>query len=182
MNIKNGSSDKFKKLRELTEGNYKAFLYDCDGTLADNMDDHKETYVQVSAQKGVELDPGIVEELAGYPITAVVEEINKRYYFRMQDFYEITQRLKENKSCGLDFKAAFSEFNWIHNKGNSRELNEKVQFGRILGFFSLEDGILDTNKMSFEPSEIEVKWSCQSDYNKHHQREYYWIIRQGLGI
>jgi len=75
----NGSRDKFEKLRNLTEGDYKAFLYDCDGTLADNMDDHKETYVRVAAQKGVKIDPGIIDELAGYPIPAVVEEINKRY-------------------------------------------------------------------------------------------------------
>lgn len=60
-------------------GNFKAFLYDCDGTLADNMEAHKMTYVAVAARQGVELDPAIVDELAGLPIPAVVEEINKRY-------------------------------------------------------------------------------------------------------
>ncbi|SDZ93964.1 hypothetical protein SAMN05443550_101491 [Pedobacter hartonius] len=27
----------FSKLSQLSEGEYEAFLYDCDGTLADNM-------------------------------------------------------------------------------------------------------------------------------------------------
>jgi HAD superfamily hydrolase (TIGR01509 family) len=84
MTDRNGSSVKLEKLKKLTEGDYNAFLYDCDGTLADNMDDHKETYVQVAAQKGVNIDPGIIDELAGYPIPAVVEEINKRYGSNME--------------------------------------------------------------------------------------------------
>lgn len=79
MSLQNGSGDKLKTLNELTKGEYKAFLYDCDGTLADNMDDHKETYVKVAESGGVTIDPSIIDELAGYPIPKVVEEINKRY-------------------------------------------------------------------------------------------------------
>jgi HAD superfamily hydrolase (TIGR01509 family) len=80
MRTTNGQDDKYKTLMELSKGDYKAFLYDCDGTLADNMQDHKETYVRVAAEKGVKIDPAIVDELAGYPIPAVVAEINKRYH------------------------------------------------------------------------------------------------------
>ncbi|GGK72630.1 HAD family hydrolase [Rufibacter glacialis] len=68
-----------EKLRELSQGEFKAFLYDCDGTLADNMQAHKDTYVQVAQRGGVTLDPAIIDELAGFPIPAVVEEINRRY-------------------------------------------------------------------------------------------------------
>lgn len=73
------SEEKFKKLCELTKGDYRAFLYDCDGTLANNMEDHKETYVRVAAERGVKIDPQIVDELAGFPTAEVVKEINKRY-------------------------------------------------------------------------------------------------------
>ncbi|TXK47544.1 HAD-IA family hydrolase [Pontibacter qinzhouensis] len=66
-------------LLTLSSGGYKAFLYDCDGTLADNMQAHKDTYVQVAADDGVAIDPAIIDEFAGLPIPAVVEEINKRY-------------------------------------------------------------------------------------------------------
>lgn len=62
-----------------SEGNYVAFLYDCDGTLADNMQAHKDTYVQVAAREGVSIDASIIDEFAGLPIPEVVLEINKRY-------------------------------------------------------------------------------------------------------
>jgi HAD superfamily hydrolase (TIGR01509 family) len=79
MMVENADKEKFKKLSKLTEGDYQAFLYDCDGTLADNMQDHKETYVKVAADRGVKIDPAIVDELAGYPTAEVVAEINKRF-------------------------------------------------------------------------------------------------------
>lgn len=67
------------RLSKLTEGDYEAFLYDCDGTLADNMPAHTETYVAVANQYQVAMDPAIIDELAGWPINNVVEEINLRY-------------------------------------------------------------------------------------------------------
>ena len=70
---------KFNKLLELSRGDYKAFLYDCDGTLADNMPAHTETYVRIAADAGVHIDGALIDELAGWPIPEVVREINKRY-------------------------------------------------------------------------------------------------------
>ncbi len=71
--------DKLKKLTEKSQGDYLAFLYDCDGTLADNMHLHIAAYIKVAASYGVELDPNIIEETAGWPTVKVVDEINKRY-------------------------------------------------------------------------------------------------------
>ncbi|QKJ32321.1 HAD family phosphatase [Mucilaginibacter mali] len=70
---------KFKKLLELSRGDYKAFLYDCDGTLADNMPAHTDTYIRIAANDGVDIDGALIDELAGWPIPEVVKEINKRY-------------------------------------------------------------------------------------------------------
>lgn len=74
------TEDHFKldKLNSLS-GPYKAFLYDCDGTLADNMPAHKETYLRIAEGEGWKIDGGIVDELAGWPTIKVVEEINRRY-------------------------------------------------------------------------------------------------------
>lgn len=69
----------FSKLSKLTTGDYEAFLYDCDGTLADNMPAHTATYVAIAKQYQVEMDPAIIDELAGWPIAKVVEELNLRY-------------------------------------------------------------------------------------------------------
>lgn len=70
---------RYKKLTLLTEGDFQAFLYDCDGTLADNMGAHKKTYVHIAAKEGVLIDAELVDELAGWPVERVVEEINRRY-------------------------------------------------------------------------------------------------------
>ena len=72
------SIQKQQALTKLTDG-YDAFLYDCDGTLADNMQAHKDSYVKVAALHGLTLDAAIIDEFAGLPTVLVVDEINKRY-------------------------------------------------------------------------------------------------------
>ncbi|WP_187263577.1 HAD family hydrolase [Pontibacter beigongshangensis] len=83
MSLKNNPTslhaNALKQLLSLSAGDYEAFLYDCDGTLADNMQAHKDTYAKVAANGGVIIDPAMIDEFAGLPIPAVVEEINKRY-------------------------------------------------------------------------------------------------------
>lgn len=71
--------DKLRKLTQRTQGDYQAFLYDCDGTLAENMHLHKAAYCKAAAQYGVELDPALIDETAGWPTVKVAEEINRRY-------------------------------------------------------------------------------------------------------
>lgn len=87
MNNPGTIDQKLATLTRLTEG-YDAFLYDCDGTLADNMQAHKDSYVKVAASYGLEMDPAIIDEFAGLPTVLVVQEINKRYgtNFEPQEF------------------------------------------------------------------------------------------------
>ena len=70
--------NKLKQLTQLSKG-YKAFLYDCDGTLADNMPAHKETYLKVALNKGHIIDGDIIDELAGWPVIDVIKEMNVRF-------------------------------------------------------------------------------------------------------
>lgn len=85
---------KLEKLTRISAG-FKAYLYDCDGTLADNMAAHKESYVQVAADKGQVIDGAIIDEFAGLPATKVVEEINRRYGtgFDPEEFKETKYKL-----------------------------------------------------------------------------------------
>lgn len=69
---------KYLKLNSLASS-YKALLFDVDGTLADNIDAHKAAYVAVSAEHGVDLDPDLIDETAGWPTIAVAKEISIRY-------------------------------------------------------------------------------------------------------
>jgi len=71
--------EKLALLNARTAGNYEAFLYDCDGTLADNMGSHKLSYKQVAARYGIDLDTQIIDDLAGWPTALVVNEISKKY-------------------------------------------------------------------------------------------------------
>src|SRR5690606_32432900 len=72
--------EKVDKLTEISrKKNYKAFLYDCDGTLADNMQAHKAAYGKAAAKFGITLDTAIIDELAGWPTALIAQEINQRY-------------------------------------------------------------------------------------------------------
>lgn len=71
--------EKLEKLTQLTEGSYKAFLYDCDGTLADNMHSHKAAFVKVAGNYDIDLDDQLIDELAGWPTPLIAKEIAKRY-------------------------------------------------------------------------------------------------------
>ena len=79
MNIETNVNGKLALLNQLTSGDYEAFLYDCDGTLADNMQAHKDSYVKVAADYGIELNDAIIDELAGWPTVLVAGEISSRY-------------------------------------------------------------------------------------------------------
>ncbi|MGY0040759.1 HAD family hydrolase [Pedobacter sp. NJ-S-72] len=52
---------------------------------------HTETYVAIAKQYNVDMDPAIIDELAGWPIFNVVEELNLRYQADM-DPAEFTAR------------------------------------------------------------------------------------------
>ena len=88
------NNEQLKILTGLADG-YKAYLYDCDGTLADNMGAHRESYVRVAASKGAVIDGAIIDELAGWPAVKVIEEINRRYgtSFEPEEFKELKYKL-----------------------------------------------------------------------------------------
>jgi HAD superfamily hydrolase (TIGR01509 family) len=79
MHTEKTSQQKLESLTFLSTGDFKAFLYDCDGTLADTMPLHKKAWVHLAAQEGVFIEEAIIDEFAGLPVADVVVEINKRY-------------------------------------------------------------------------------------------------------
>lgn len=86
-------AEKLEILNKKTNGKYKALLYDCDGTLADNMLAHKLSYQEVLARYGVELDLALIDELAGWPTKLVMQEISKRYHV------DLPESIAEEKSA-----------------------------------------------------------------------------------
>jgi len=110
------SLHKYLKLKELSSP-FKALLFDVDGTLADNIYAHKAAYVAVSKEYGVDLDPDLIDEIAGWPTIAVAEEISKRYHVALdygvfakrksaifiQDFIQQTQPVDFVRQVLLDY-------------------------------------------------------------------------------
>lgn len=94
MDMDASALDKLEQLTNLSKG-YKAFLYDCDGTLADNMAAHKETYLKVALSKGHVIDGDIIDELAGWPVIDVINEMNTRFGtdFDAAEFKELKYNL-----------------------------------------------------------------------------------------
>ncbi len=82
-----GYISKLHKLNAITHGDYQAFLYDCDGTLADNMAAHKLAYQEVAARYGINLDVSIIDETLGWPTVVVAKEISRRYGVPLPDTF-----------------------------------------------------------------------------------------------
>lgn len=70
--------EKLEKLRIITQP-YTTLLFDVDGTLADNMRAHKAAYVATAQEYGIDLNPDLIDETAGWPTVAVAQEIINRY-------------------------------------------------------------------------------------------------------
>jgi len=142
---------KYDKLVNKSTGHYKAFLYDCDGTLADNMPAHALTYIKVAADNGVTITGEIIDELAGWPVPAVVTEINKRYGSNMdpEEFAEIRQKLYHDEYINhitpvehvVDhLKAHVGKVRIAVVSGGSREAVEKTL--KVLGIADLVETLV----------------------------------------
>lgn len=81
---------KYLKLKEIASP-FKALLFDVDGTLADNIHAHKAAYVQTAKEHGIDLNPDLIDETAGWPTVAVADEISHRYKVSL-DRYEFAKR------------------------------------------------------------------------------------------
>lgn len=79
--------EKLERLTERTGEKYEAFLYDCDGTLADNMMAHKLAYKEVATNYGIALDLNMIDEFAGMPTAIFAHEITKRYGVPLPDTF-----------------------------------------------------------------------------------------------
>ncbi|MES2378286.1 MAG: HAD family phosphatase [Bacteroidota bacterium] len=145
------SLSKYQKLVQRSTGHYKAFLYDCDGTLADNMPVHALTYIQVAKDKGVTITGEIIDEFAGLPVPAVVREINKRYDVDLdpEEFAEIRLKLYHdeyiNKLLPVDhvvdhLKAHVGKVRIAVVSGGTRDAVEKTL--KVLGIADLVETLV----------------------------------------
>ena len=78
---------------DIPTGEFSAYIFDCDGTLADTMPLHYRAWVEEVRSRGGEFPEDLFYSLGGVPAPGVVEFLNHRYNLTMP--VEETATLKE---------------------------------------------------------------------------------------
>ena len=64
---------------QIPEGDFDAYIFDCDGTLADTMPLHYEAWCAALAEHSCEFPEALFYELGGVPTERIVELLNERH-------------------------------------------------------------------------------------------------------
>ena len=68
---------------ELPQGEFAAFIFDCDGTLADTMPTHYRAWQIALGERAADFPETMFYELGGVPTCRVVEILNERHGYSM---------------------------------------------------------------------------------------------------
>ena len=68
---------------DIPAGEFAAYIFDCDGTLADTMPLHYRAWVQAVTEQGHHFPEDLFYSLGGVPAEGVVEELNRRFGWSM---------------------------------------------------------------------------------------------------
>jgi beta-phosphoglucomutase family hydrolase len=79
---------------QLPEGDFDAYIFDCDGTLADTMPLHYRAWCAALKQHNAEFPEALFYELGGVPTERIVEILNERHGHSMP--VRETAALKDN--------------------------------------------------------------------------------------
>ena len=78
---------------KLPDGNFEAYIFDCDGTLADTMPLHYKAWLEALGGNAGKFAEAFFYELGGIPTVKIVEMLNERWGTSMPP--EETARIKE---------------------------------------------------------------------------------------
>jgi HAD superfamily hydrolase (TIGR01509 family) len=92
---------------QLPEGEFEAFIFDCDGTLADTMPAHYRAWQFALGEKARHFPESMFYELGGVPTCRVVEILNERHGYTMP--VDETVAIKERRFLELSSEIAAIE-------------------------------------------------------------------------
>lgn len=78
---------------KLPEGPFKAYLFDCDGTIADSMPLHYRAWKQALGEWNCEFEEKLFYDWGGMPVAEIISTLNERHGLRMP--VETVARRKE---------------------------------------------------------------------------------------
>jgi HAD superfamily hydrolase (TIGR01509 family) len=79
---------------KLPEGSFKAYLFDCDGTIADSMPLHYIAWTKVLGEWNCHFDEELFYSWGGMPIAEIISALNERHGLAMP--VEMVSRRKES--------------------------------------------------------------------------------------
>ena len=68
---------------DIPPGDFRAFIFDCDGTLADTMPLHYQAYLDVLHPLGFDFPETLFYSLGGVPAAGVIEILNERFGYTL---------------------------------------------------------------------------------------------------
>ncbi len=68
---------------KLPEGSFKAYLFDCDGTIADSMPLHYRAWKQALGEWNCEFEEGLFYAWGGMPVNEIISTLNQRHGLNM---------------------------------------------------------------------------------------------------
>lgn len=79
---------------KLPEGSFRAYLFDCDGTIADSMPLHYRAWKTALAERNCEFDEQLFYAWGGMPVAEIISTLNERHALTMP--VEAVSRRKED--------------------------------------------------------------------------------------
>ena len=116
---------------KLPEGSFAAYLFDCDGTIADSMPLHYVAWKKALSEWGCEFDEKLFYEWGGMPIAEIISTLNKRDGLSMPMetvahrkeslYYEMLPRLKAVPEVLEHIEAQHGRIPFAVVSGSTRE-------------------------------------------------------------
>ena len=125
---------------KLPVGDFKAYLFDCDGTIADSMPLHYVAWKNVLAEWNCEFSEELFYSWGGMPVTEIIATLNERHGLTMpvsdiqrrkeEMFYAALPRLKAVPEVLEHIEAMHGEIPFAVVSGSTRE-SVKASLGSL---------------------------------------------------
>lgn len=115
----------------LPEGEFKAYIFDCDGTIADSMPLHYAAWKRALGEWGCEFPQDLFYAWAGIPVPEIISKLNEKHGLRMpveemarrkeEYYYEILPQLEAVPEVLEQIEAQYGRIPFAVVSGSTRE-------------------------------------------------------------
>jgi beta-phosphoglucomutase family hydrolase len=116
---------------KLPPGPFKAYLFDCDGTVADSMPLHYIAWYKALGEWGCEFDEKLFYSWGGMPVVEIISSLNQKYGLKMpvhdvakrkeELYYELLPQLKAVPEVLEHIEASHGQIPFAVVSGSARD-------------------------------------------------------------